>query len=60
MKLAFRVFVFAIVVAGAAAASFSSSKSHMIASHLAATSAVGRAWGARQRVSSEIRSTKVL
>jgi hypothetical protein len=40
MKLAFRVFVFAIVVAGAAAASFSSSKSHMIASHLAATSAL--------------------
>ena len=40
MKLALRVLVFAVVVAGAAAASFSSSRSHMIASHLSATGAL--------------------
>jgi hypothetical protein len=40
MKLAIRALVLAVVVAGAAAASFSSSKSHLIASHLSATGAL--------------------
>jgi hypothetical protein len=41
MNLALRVLVFAVIVAGAAAASFSSSsRSHMIASHLSATGAL--------------------
>lgn len=40
MKLALRISLFAIVVAGAAAASFSSSKTHMVASHLSATASM--------------------
>jgi len=37
MKLAFRVLVLSVVVAGAAAASVSSSPKHMVPSHQAAT-----------------------
>jgi hypothetical protein len=38
MKLAVRILAFAAIVAGAAAASFSSSKSNVVISHLSATS----------------------
>jgi hypothetical protein len=37
MKLAFRVLVLSVVVAGAAAASVSTSPKHMVASHQSAT-----------------------
>jgi len=37
MKLAFRVFVLSVVVAGAAAASVSSSPKHILSSHQSAT-----------------------
>ncbi|HEY6491147.1 MAG: hypothetical protein WCC26_05310 [Terracidiphilus sp.] len=40
MKLAVRVVMFALVVAGAAAASFSSSRPQMLANHISATSAL--------------------
>jgi hypothetical protein len=40
MKLAFRVVMLALVVAGAAAASYSSSRSPLMVSHLSATSAL--------------------
>ncbi|HWE87116.1 MAG TPA: hypothetical protein VG267_19375 [Terracidiphilus sp.] len=40
MKLALRVFAFAVVVAGAAAASLSSSAPRAIASHQSATAAL--------------------
>ena len=40
MKLAFRIFAFAVVVAGFAAAATTNSSSHAIANHLSATSAV--------------------
>jgi len=38
MKLAFRILVLSVVVAGAAAASLSSTTTHAVASHLSATS----------------------
>ena len=37
MKLTFRVLILSVVVAGAAAASVSSTPSHAVASHLSAT-----------------------
>ncbi|HUB29795.1 MAG TPA: hypothetical protein VL967_08860 [Terracidiphilus sp.] len=37
MKLAVRVLMFAVIVAGAAAASFSSSGSHTMINHISAT-----------------------
>jgi hypothetical protein len=40
MKLAIRVFVLSVVVAGAAAASVSSSQKHMLSSHQSATSGI--------------------
>lgn len=40
MKLAVRIFVLSVVVAGAAAASFSPKTSHAVASHLSATSSL--------------------
>jgi hypothetical protein len=39
MKLAIRIFALSVVFAGVAAASFSSSTSHVFASHQSATSA---------------------
>jgi hypothetical protein len=38
MKLAFRVLILSVVVAGAAAASVSSTPNHKLSSHLSATS----------------------
>jgi hypothetical protein len=40
MKLAIRIFAFTVVIAGAAAASVSSSTTHAVASHQSATSAL--------------------
>lgn len=40
MKLALRIFAFAVVVAGAAAASFSSSTTHAFTSHQAVSGAI--------------------
>ncbi len=40
MKLAVRIFAFAVVVAGFAAAATTSSSSHAVASHLSATSSL--------------------
>jgi hypothetical protein len=40
MKLAIRIFAFAVVFAGAAAASFSNSTTHVLASHQAVSGAI--------------------
>ncbi len=40
MKLAIRIFAFAVVVAGFAAAATTNSSSHAVANHLSATSAL--------------------